>query len=55
VQFPLGHPAVTSVLVGCRSVEEVDDNIAMFEYEIPPPLWQELKAERLIPAEVPTP
>ena len=55
VQFPLGHPAVTSVLVGCRSVEEVDDNIEMFGHEIPTALWEELKAERLIPAEAPTP
>ena len=55
VQFPLGHPAVTSVLVGCRSVEEVDDNIQMFGHEIPPALWQDLKAEHLIPTEAPTP
>lgn len=55
VQFPLGHPAVTAVLVGCRSVDEVDDNIQMFGHEIPPALWQDLKAERLIPAEAPTP
>jgi len=55
VQFPLGHPAVTSVLVGCRSVEEVDDNIQMFGHEIPPALWEDLKAEHLIPAEALTP
>jgi D-threo-aldose 1-dehydrogenase len=55
VQFPLGHPAVSSVLVGCRSVEEVDDNIQMFGHEIPPALWQDLKAEGLISAGAPTP
>jgi D-threo-aldose 1-dehydrogenase len=55
VQFPLGHPAVSSVLVGCRSVEEVDDNIQMFGHEIPPALWQDLEAEGLISAGAPTP
>ena len=55
IQFPLGHPAVTCVVVGCRSVEELDESIAMFELDIPPGLWDDLKAERLLPAEAPTP
>jgi D-threo-aldose 1-dehydrogenase len=48
IQFPLGHPAVASVLVGSRSVAEIDENVAMFRHHIPADLWQELKAERLI-------
>ena len=55
VQFPLGHPAVTCVVVGCRSAAQLDDTIAMFEVDIPPELWDELKSEHLLPAEVPTP
>jgi D-threo-aldose 1-dehydrogenase len=55
IQFPLGHPAVQTVVVGCRSVEQLEDSIRMFETEIPPALWAELKAERLLPEEAPTP
>jgi D-threo-aldose 1-dehydrogenase len=55
IQFPLGHPAVQTVVVGCRSVEQLEDSIRMFETEIPPALWAELKSERLLPDEAPTP
>jgi D-threo-aldose 1-dehydrogenase len=55
VQFPLGHPAVASVLVGCRSVAEVDDNLRLFRHEIPVALWEDLRAERLIPEAAPVP
>jgi D-threo-aldose 1-dehydrogenase len=55
VQFPLGHPAVMCVVVGCRSVAQLVESIQMFEFDIPPALWQELKDQRLLPAETPTP
>ena len=55
VQFPLGHPAVTCVVVGCRSSAQLDETLEMFELDIPPALWDDLKAERLLPAEAPTP
>jgi D-threo-aldose 1-dehydrogenase len=55
VQFPLGHPAVTCVVVGCRSTAQVDESIQMFELDIPPALWHDLKEEGLLPAEAPTP
>ncbi len=55
IQFPLGHPAVQTVVVGCRSIEQLEDCVRMFETEIPSALWEELKAERLLPEEVPTP
>jgi D-threo-aldose 1-dehydrogenase len=42
LQFPMRHPAVASVLVGCRTPAEVDDNAAMFELEIPDALWEAL-------------
>jgi D-threo-aldose 1-dehydrogenase len=44
VQFPLRHPAISSVLVGCRSVDEVDEDIALLELELPAGLWEELDA-----------
>jgi D-threo-aldose 1-dehydrogenase len=55
IQFPLGHPAVTCVVVGCRSVAQLDESIAMFELAIPSALWQELKHEGLLASEAPTP
>ena len=55
VQFAMGHPAVTCVVVGCRSESQLDESMRMFEVEIPQALWQELKAEHLLPEETPTP
>ena len=55
VQFPLGHPAVACVVVGCRNAAQLDESLEMFAVEIPPKLWRDLKAERLLPAHAPTP
>src|SRR5256885_5400934 len=48
VQFPLGHPAVHTVLVGSRTSEEVEDSVRNFETPIPPELWADLKRGRLL-------
>jgi aryl-alcohol dehydrogenase-like predicted oxidoreductase len=48
IQFPLTHPAVASVLLGCRSVEEVASNVADLAFEIPPALWADLADAGLI-------
>jgi len=55
VQFPLGHPAVACVVIGCRNAAQLDESLEMFALEIPPKLWRDLKAERLLPAHAPTP
>ncbi|MBA2451372.1 MAG: aldo/keto reductase [Chloroflexi bacterium] len=55
IQFPLAHPAVASVLTGVRSVAELDENVRMFRFPIPSDLWQELRAEGLLPEEAPVP
>jgi D-threo-aldose 1-dehydrogenase len=55
VQFPLGHPAIACVLVGCRSAAEMEEDVALFELDLPAGLWEELRAEGLLPAEVPVP
>ena len=44
LQFPLRHPAVPTVLTGCRSVAEVEENVQLFESRIPDDLWRELDA-----------
>jgi D-threo-aldose 1-dehydrogenase len=48
LQFPLTHPAVASVLVGCRSPQEVEINAADFEVDIPPRLWRDLADHGLL-------
>lgn len=42
VQFPLRNKAVTSVLVGARSAQDLSASIDWFEREIPQELWGEL-------------
>ena len=42
LQFPLRHPAVKSVLVGCRSAAEVSTNIAAFDKTIENKVWDDL-------------
>jgi len=36
------HPAVTSVLVGCRTPGEVDQTLAYWDHPVPDALWEEL-------------
>lgn len=55
MQFSLGRPAVATVVIGCRSVAQLDESIEMFGIDIPPALWQELGAEGLVHADAPTP
>lgn len=55
LRFPFGHPAVASVLVGCRSRAELEENLQLFEAEVPSALWQELKQEGLLVEGVPVP
>lgn len=42
LQFPLRHPAVEHVLAGCRTPQEVEEDVRLFELELPPDLWGEL-------------
>lgn len=46
LQFPLQHPAVKSVLVGCRSGMEVLENIGNFNKFVPDDAWDALAALR---------
>lgn len=43
-QFPLQHPAVTSVVVGTRTAQHVTSNVARYEAPIPEGLWLRLNA-----------
>lgn len=55
LQFAAAHPAVTTVLTGVRSVEELRANVADFERPIPGALWDDLRSEGLLPDHAPTP
>ncbi|MBN9391597.1 MAG: aldo/keto reductase [Chloroflexi bacterium] len=55
LQFPLAHPAVTSLVVGVESIPQVEGNLAALARNIPVELWSDLKAEGLIDRVVPTP
>jgi len=48
LQFGLMNPAVTSVIPGVRSVDEVIENFAMMSLDIDPQFWDELRFEGLI-------
>ncbi|MFB9239463.1 aldo/keto reductase [Plantactinospora siamensis] len=54
-RFPLGHPAVASVLLGLRSPAEVADAVGNLGRDIPAGLWADLRAEGLLAADVPAP
>jgi D-threo-aldose 1-dehydrogenase len=55
IQFPLGHEAVTCVVVGARTGAEVEENDAMFRFEIPAAFWEDVRREGLIPDDIPVP
>jgi D-threo-aldose 1-dehydrogenase len=55
LRFPTAHPAVASVVFGPRSAEEALINLDQFETAINPALWEELKKERLVHPDAPTP
>jgi len=55
LQFVLANPAIATVLIGPRSVQELHVNLDALELSIPDALWSELEAEALIPRGGPRP
>ncbi len=53
LQLPLAHPAVASVLVGCRTPQEVHANLDHVSKGIPCALWADLMSEGLLDEAVP--
>ena len=41
LQFPMQHPAISAILVGCRSADEVTTNVALYNREIDSHIWSE--------------
>jgi D-threo-aldose 1-dehydrogenase len=55
LHFPLGHPAVASLVLGAVSANEVERNRASLARAIPAALWSDLKTSGLLRADAPTP
>jgi D-threo-aldose 1-dehydrogenase len=55
LQFPLFHPAVCSIIPGALGVAEVKQNAARLSAKLPVELWSELKREKLLDPNAPTP
>jgi D-threo-aldose 1-dehydrogenase len=55
LQFPLAHPAVTTVATGFRSAAQVEQAVAWMRHSIPADFWRALKADRLLPDHAPIP
>lgn len=55
LQFPLAHPRVSTVLIGFRSIPELDDDLSWLDTPIPAELWEELQRGGLIREDAPVP
>jgi len=55
LQFPLAHPAITTVVVGARSAREVEENARFIETPIPEHLWADLLTAGLLRPGTPVP
>ena len=48
IQFPFGHPAVDTVVIGADRLGQVDANLAALQVDIPAALWSDLQDEGLL-------
>src|SRR6266567_8214971 len=55
LQFPFAHPRVCTVLLGIRSIDELEKDLLWLDVPIPDELWAELKSKGLLREDAPTP
>jgi len=55
IQFPLGHPAVASAVVGAHYPSQIIADAQMLEAKVPAAVWTELKARGLLREDAPVP
>ncbi len=55
IRFALAHPAVSGVVLGARSAQEIDENVAMAHMDVPRALWADMGREGLVDPEAPLP
>ena len=53
LQFPLAHPAVASVLLGVRNLEQLQSNLQDYKTPIPADFWKALQHRGLIAEDFP--
>ena len=53
LQFPLSHPAVSTVITGAAAPKEVAENVDFMNFPIPPALWRHLRSEGFFEEGVP--
>lgn len=54
-QFVKAHPAITCIVLGADTVEQIQENLAVFTDPIPADFWLELRDLGLVNARVPLP
>lgn len=55
LQFCAAHPVVAAIIPGAKHADKVRENAQLMAAKIPSAVWSELKEERLIPPDAPTP
>ena len=55
LQFPLGHPAIASVVAGCVNAAEARDAARFFHHPIPADFWRALHERGLVDSRAPLP
>ncbi len=55
LQFPLGHPVISSVIPGSRSKDEMTGILDWAKQPIPAGFWSDLRAQDLLHADAPVP
>ena len=53
LQFPLSHPAVSTVVTGAAAPAEVAENVELMNFPIPQALWSHLRSDGFIERDVP--
>ncbi len=53
--FPRAHSVVAGIVVGMRSADEVQRNVASFHTDVPAQVWHDLRGEGLIDERAPVP
>lgn len=55
IQFPLAHPAVTGLLTGPATADQLLENLSWLEIDVPAGVWSDLKREELLEPGTPVP
>jgi D-threo-aldose 1-dehydrogenase len=55
MHFALGHPAVSSLVIGAVAPAEVMRNVAALTARVPAALWEDLRREGLLDLGAPVP